>query len=165
MQEELHSACVSCEYNGIELNALKCKVMEITRAHKNNKNNEFLQSTYETGGIILGRVENERLLGVHTSKDLRWNHHTEVSSKKAVQILGFAQRNLKGCTPRVKKMAYLTMVKPILFYGTPAWHPNNTNITNIEKVQSRALKLIHGRSAPIKNQKKIMPVEMELHYH
>jgi hypothetical protein len=124
----------------------------------------YLQPTYEIGGIKLGQVETERLLGVHISKDLRWNHHTEVTRKKAAQILGFAQRNLKGCTPRVKRTAYLTMVKPILFYGTPAWHPNKTNITKIDKVQSRALKFIHGSNASVEKQKKIMPVEMQLRY-
>jgi hypothetical protein len=99
----------------MELNALKCKVMDITRAHKLDRNKKFLQPTYKIGGINLGQVETERLLGVHISKDLQWNHHTEVARKKVAQILGFVQRNLKGCTPRVKRTAYLTMVKPILF--------------------------------------------------
>jgi Reverse transcriptase (RNA-dependent DNA polymerase) len=164
MQDDLNSAGAWCENNGMELNALKCKVMDITRAHNIDKNKEYLQPTYEIGGIKLGQVETERLLGVHISKDLRWNHHTEVTRKKAAQILGFAQRNLKGCTPRVKRTAYLTMVKPILFYGTPAWHPNKTNVTKIDKVQSRALKFIHGSNASIEKQKKIMPVEMQLRY-
>jgi hypothetical protein len=63
-----------------------------------------------------------------------------------------------------KDTAYLTMVKPILFYGTPAWHPNGTNIKKIDRVQQRALKFIHGSNAPIKKQKKIKPVEMQLRY-
>jgi hypothetical protein len=56
-----------------------------------------LQPIYEIGGINLGQVETERLLGVHISKDLRWDHHTLVARKKAAQIMGFAiaQRNLK----------------------------------------------------------------------
>jgi ribonucleases P/MRP protein subunit RPP40 len=70
MQEDLNSAGAWCGNNSMELNALKCKVMEITRAHKINKNEEYLQATYEIGGIILGQVETERLLGIHISKDL-----------------------------------------------------------------------------------------------
>jgi hypothetical protein len=154
-----------CENNGMELNARKWKVMDITHAHKLDEKKEFLLPNYDIGGIKLGCVETERLLGVHISKDLRWNHHTEVARKKAAQILGFAQRNLKGCTPRVKRTAYLTMVKPILFYGTPAWHPNKTNITQIDRVQRRALKFIHGSNEPRTQQKKIMPVEMQLRYN
>jgi hypothetical protein len=34
MQEDLKIAGAWCENNGMELNALKCKVMNITRAHK-----------------------------------------------------------------------------------------------------------------------------------
>jgi hypothetical protein len=51
MQEDLDSAGVWCENNGMELNALKCKVKDITRAHKTDK--EFLLPTYEIGGIQL----------------------------------------------------------------------------------------------------------------
>jgi hypothetical protein len=96
MQEGLKSEGACCEYNGMELNALKCKVMDITRAHKIDKNKEYLQPTYEIGGIILGQVETERLLGVHISKDLRWNHHTEVPRKKATQILGVCTAQSEG---------------------------------------------------------------------
>jgi hypothetical protein len=52
-----------------------------------------------------------------------------------------------------KDSSYLTIVKPILFYGTPAWHPNNTNIKQIHRVQQRALKFIHGSNAPIEKRK------------
>jgi hypothetical protein len=158
MQEDLNSASAWCENNGMELNSLKCKVMDITHGRKTD-----YPADYKISGIKLTLVVTERLLGVHISQDLKWNHHTEVVRKKAAQILGFAQRNLKGCTPRIKRTAYLTMVKPILFYGTPAWCPGKTNIGKIERVQRRALKFIHGSNPPLT--KKIMPVEMQLRYN
>jgi hypothetical protein len=37
-----------------------------------------------------------------------------------LEILELAKRNLKGCTLRVKRTAYLTITKPNLVYGTPA---------------------------------------------
>jgi Reverse transcriptase (RNA-dependent DNA polymerase) len=101
--QDLDSASVWCETNWMELNALKCKVMDITHVRSTR------QTEYEICGQKLGYVETERLLGVYISKDLKWNHHTEVVRKKAAQILGFAQRNLKGCTSRVKRTAYLTV--------------------------------------------------------
>jgi hypothetical protein len=55
-----------CDKNGMELNALKCKVMDITHARKAPE----IPATYEIGGIKLSLVETERLLGVHISKDL-----------------------------------------------------------------------------------------------
>jgi hypothetical protein len=41
MQEELKSAGAWCENNGMELNALKCKVMDVTRVHKMDKNKDL----------------------------------------------------------------------------------------------------------------------------
>jgi hypothetical protein len=70
MQEDINSAGMWCENNDMELNARKCKVMDITRAHKIDENKEFLHPTYEIGGIKLGCVGTERLLGVHITKDL-----------------------------------------------------------------------------------------------
>jgi len=64
----------------------------------------------------------------------RRNHHTEVVRKKAAQILRCAQRNL-------------TMVKSILFYGTPR-----------QKLTARKLKgckFIHGSNQPLATQKKV----------
>ncbi|CAB3386689.1 Hypothetical predicted protein [Cloeon dipterum] len=65
---------------------------------------------YMIGGAVLEYVRTQRLLGVHIARDLRWNHHVDVQRKKAAQTLGFAARNLRGCTQRVKRMAYLTLV-------------------------------------------------------
>jgi hypothetical protein len=56
------------------------------------------------------------------------------------------------------------MVKPILLYGTPAWQPGKTNVNKIERVQRRALKFIHGSNPPV-DQKKLMPVAMQLRYN
>jgi hypothetical protein len=144
----------------MELNASKCKLMDITHART------VRHTTYTISGRQLEYVANERLLGVHLSKDLKWNHHVSVQRKKAAQILGFARRNLKGCTPRVKRTAYLTLVKPILYYASPAWHPESkTNIGQIEKIQSRAMRFIHGNNVPPAAQQKIMPVQMQLQYN
>jgi Reverse transcriptase (RNA-dependent DNA polymerase)/Endonuclease-reverse transcriptase len=159
-QEDLDSVDVWCAVNGMQLNARKCKIMDITHARTVRHN------AYTIGGRQLEYVNTERLLGVHVSKDLKWNYHTDLVRKKSSQILGFARRNLKGCTPRVKRMAYLTLVKPILYYSSPAWHPETkTNIDKMERVQNRALRFIHGSHLPPAAQQKIMPVQMQLLYN
>ncbi|CAB3371821.1 Hypothetical predicted protein [Cloeon dipterum] len=74
----------------MQLNATKCVAMDISRAR--------LPWTpqYTIGGNALDYVCTQRLLGVHISRDLCWNHHMSTSS-------------------RVKRMAYLlTLVKPKL---------------------------------------------------
>jgi len=75
----------------------------------------------------------------------------------------FAKRNLKGCTPRVKRMGYLTMVKQILFYGIPAIHPESKgNIKKFEGVQKRGQRFIYGKHFPPVAEQKQMPVQMQL---
>ncbi|CAB3388747.1 Hypothetical predicted protein [Cloeon dipterum] len=104
---------------------------------------------YTIDGNALDYVCTQRLLGVHNSRDLPWNHHVDVQRKKAARTLGFAARNLRGCTQRVKRMAYLTLVKPKLFFGNPASHPwTNANIVKLASTQNRALHFIHGRHVP-----------------
>jgi hypothetical protein len=160
LQEDLDSVDAWCANNGMTLNALKCKVMDITHARSPHT------PKYTIGGTELKYVETERLLGVHLSKNLKWNYHTDIVRAKSAQVLGFAKRNLKGCTPRVKRMAYLTMVKPILFYGTPAIHPESKgNIQKFERMQKRALRFIYGKHLPPVAEQKLMPVQMQLRYN
>ncbi|CAB3387286.1 Hypothetical predicted protein [Cloeon dipterum] len=78
------------------LNAKKCKVMDITHERV------LLQYEYTLGAE---NMDKERLLGVHITSDLRCHAHTEIVRAKAAS---FAVRNLRGCTPRVKRVAYLT---------------------------------------------------------
>ncbi|CAB3384942.1 Hypothetical predicted protein [Cloeon dipterum] len=105
-------------------------------------------------------------LGVHISRDdLRWSVHTDIVRAKAAQVLGFAARNLRKCTQKVKRVSFLSLVKPILMYGLPAWHPTTQeNMTKLERVQKRALRFIYGRQPPPPQETNIMPVEMHLKY-
>ncbi|CAB3384933.1 Hypothetical predicted protein [Cloeon dipterum] len=96
----------------MQLKDKKCVAMDISRAR------QPWTPQYTIGGVALDYVCTQRLLGVHISRDLHWNHHVDVQRKKAARTLGFAARNLRGCTQRVKSMAYLTLMKPKLFYGT-----------------------------------------------
>ncbi|CAB3388510.1 Hypothetical predicted protein [Cloeon dipterum] len=106
LQEDLALIDIWCVNNGMQLNAKKCVAMDLSRARQPRL------PQYMIGGAVLEYVSTQRLLGVHIARDLRWNHHVDVQRKKAAQTLGFAARNLRGCTQRVKRMAYLTLVKP-----------------------------------------------------
>jgi len=55
------------------------------------------------------------------------------------------------------------MVMPILFYGTPAIHPESKgNIQMFERVQKRGLRFIFGKHLPPVAEQKLMPVQMQL---
>ncbi|CAB3379847.1 Hypothetical predicted protein [Cloeon dipterum] len=160
LQEDLALVDIWCTNNGMQLNAKKCVAMDISRAR------QLWTPQYTIGGVALDYVCTQRLLGVHISRDLRWNHHVDVQRKKAARTLGFAARNLRGCTQRVKRMAYLTLVKPKLFFGTPAWHPwTKANIGKLARTQNRALHFIHGRHVPPLEKQNMLSVPAQLVYN
>ncbi|CAB3387287.1 Hypothetical predicted protein [Cloeon dipterum] len=160
LQEDLALIDIWCVNNGIQLNTKKCVAMDLSRARQ-----PWLPQ-YMIGGAVLEYVSTQRLLGVHIARDLRWNHHVDVQRKKAAQTLGFAARNLRGCTQRVKRMAYLTLVKPKLFYGTPAWHPwKKTNTEKMARTQNKALHFIHGRHVPPPEKQNMLSVPAQLAYN
>jgi len=159
LQADLDDVQIWCDNNGMKLNPKKCTVMNVTRS-QNPKN-----YVYSIGGVELAYVYQQRLLGVHISSDLRWNVHTDIVRSKAAQVLGFASRNLRGCTPRVKRMAYQSLVKPIMTFGLPAWHPTTSeNIKKLDQVQRRALHFIHGKHLPPVAEQQLMPMAMHLVY-
>ncbi|CAB3379750.1 Hypothetical predicted protein [Cloeon dipterum] len=160
LQEDLALIDIWCVNNGMQLNAKKCVAMDLSRARQ-----PWLPQ-YMIGGAVLEYVSTQRLLGVHIARDLRWNHQVDVQRKKAAQTLGFAARNLRGCTQRVKRMAYLTLVKPKLFYGTPAWHPwTKTNTEKMARTQNKALHFIHGRHVPPPEKQNMLSVPAQLAYN
>ncbi|CAB3387969.1 Hypothetical predicted protein [Cloeon dipterum] len=160
LQEDLALIDIWCVNNGMQLNAKKCVAMDLSRARQ-----PWLPQ-YMIGGAVLEYVSTQRLLGVHIARDLHWNHQVDVQRKKAAQTLGFAARNLRGCTQRVKRMAYLTLVKPKLFYGTPAWHPwTKTNTEKMARTQNKALHFIHGRHVPPPEKQNMLSVPAQLAYN
>jgi hypothetical protein len=159
LQAALDDMQIWCDNNGMTLNPKKCKVMDITHA------STPLYFEYTIGGVPLEYVDQQRVLGVHITCDLKWTAHTKIVRGKAAQTLGFAARNLRGCTPRVKRMAYQSLVKPIMTYGLPAWHPDTiSNVAMLDGVQKRALHFIHGRQLPPVSEQKLMPINMHLQY-
>jgi hypothetical protein len=62
-------------------------------------------------------------------------------------------------------MAYESLVKPLMTYGLPAWHPTTQeNINKLERVQRRALHFIYGRQLPPVADQKVLPMAMHLVY-
>ena len=85
-------------------------------------------------------------LGVTISNDLKWNRHISNICSKANKTLGFLRRNLRISNPKVKRMAYQAMVRPILEYSSPVWDPFTADLVDtLEKVQRRATRWICNR--------------------
>jgi hypothetical protein len=156
LQGDLVTLCAWCKNNGMELNLDKCKSMDITYAAP-------LHHPYTIDGNVLPYCESERLLGVIITPGLKWNDHVAAVRAKAARTLGFVSRTLRGCSSRVKRAAYLAMVRPLLLYGTPAWHPTTQeNLLKLERIQRKGLRFIYGASPPTPAVSKILPLASHL---
>ena len=104
------------------------------------KNLNFL---YTLCQHTLELVPDNPYLGVQISSDLKWSKHINKISNKASSVLGFLRRNLKHCPKECKKIAYTSLVRSILEYGSIVWDPFlQKGIDASEKVQRRAPRFI-----------------------
>ena len=101
------------------------------------------------GGATVDRVTTFKLLGVHVSNDLRWQHHVDAISSKAASRLWFL-RQLKRSSASIEDLLcfYKTVVRPVLEYACPVWHSSLTSgqTKALESLQKRAMRIIfsHG---------------------
>ena len=80
-----------------------------------------------------------KYLGVDISGSLTWNSHIDRIASTPNRTLGLVRRNIKTKTSKVRKMAYNTLVRPLLEYASAVWDPHNKGqISQIEQVQRRA---------------------------
>jgi len=97
----------------------------------------------------------------------RWTQEScRPTGKLPAQNLGFVSRNLHGCSLRVRRIAYLSLVQPIMTFGLPAWHPTiaeNTQKTRAHAQESAEVHL-YGRRLQLLRQQNIMPVEMHFQH-
>ena len=65
--------------------------------------------------------------------------------QKANSALGFLRRNLKNCPHECRKLAYITLVRSTLEYGSSVWDPHlQTDIDSLEKIQRQAARFIQN---------------------
>jgi hypothetical protein len=105
------------------------------------------------------------LLGVYISFNLSWNTHVEFIRAKSAKLLGFVNRNLKGCSPNVLSQVYLALIRPIIMHGTPSWHPTTiSNVVKLQRIQNRASRCIFGKKFSHELDKKILSVDSILKF-
>ena len=103
----------------IELNPSKRQVVRVTSSRTPFK------TEYKLHGQVLMAVISTRYLVVDISNNLSWNTHVDRIALSANMSLGFVKRNLKTKSPKVRKMAYQTLVRlhapgvTLQLYGTP----------------------------------------------
>lgn len=84
-----------------------------------------------------------KYLGVHFQSDLTWHYHIDVILASANRSLGLIKHSLKNAPPYIRKLAYLTLVRPKIEYASAIWDPVQAYlIQNIESLQNRAVRFI-----------------------
>jgi len=100
----------------------------------------FFPSENEENLTIISTVTEERDLGIVIDGDLKFTSRVDKIVKKANKELGTIKHTIISSTIR---LLYITLVRPILDYGSTIWNPHLTkNICKLEAVQRRAINLI-----------------------
>ena len=119
---------------GMRFNSKKCYILSI------QQNSQFF---YTLNGDILKQVEENPYLGILLSEDMRWHKHILNVTKKASSTLRFLRRILRTCPIDCRQTAYISLVRPIMEYGTTVWNPYlKKDINYLECVQHHAARFI-----------------------
>jgi hypothetical protein len=89
--------------------------------HKKETSNP---SQYYLHGVQLESVTSAKNLDMDISENLSWDSHINRTSQKANQTLGFLSRNIMVKSQSIKSIAYQTLVRPQLVYGSEVWSPH-----------------------------------------
>lgn len=134
LQTDLDNFSTWCKVNLMELNILKCKQMSFFRSGR-------MQIPYFLNEVQLESVESFLDLGILLDRRLNFRLHISMTINKAYGALGFMKRWSKEFSdPSVTKRLYVSLVRPILEYGSVIWDPCYTiHINMVESVQKQFL--------------------------
>lgn len=117
LQMDLDSLYEWCNVNLMELNLNKCKVMRFARSN-------HIIANYVIGDHQLDLVESFLDLGILLDPKLNFIDHITFAINKARATLGFIKRWSKEFNdPYIGKALYMSLVRPILEYGSIIWDP------------------------------------------
>lgn len=143
LQDDLYLIQLWCETWQMPLNLKKCSLLSFQRRRLSSPRHYTIFSTPLTA------CDTYKYLGVHLMADLTWNNHIDTILSNANQALGFIRRTLKSAPPHLKRLAYLTLVRPKLEYASSIWDPHLKFLTNsIESIQNRAARFITNNFLP-----------------
>ncbi|XP_028161440.1 uncharacterized protein LOC114353581 [Ostrinia furnacalis] len=139
MQRALNTLEEWCDKNHLSVNPGKTNAIAFTKM----RNTTGLGHLYLYGKQITWTNE-VKYLGVILDKELTWRKHQDTVIAKAMRVLGMcrgAYGKTWGLSPRVMRWIYITMVRPIILYGSIVWWPRirlQTCRTALGKLQRTA---------------------------
>jgi len=121
------------------LNTSKCVILTCSRLLSPSA------SVYTIDDHSLMRVTEHLYLGILFDSKMSFSPHINSITSKATRMLNFVKRNLYRCSRDTKCMAYTSLVRPLLEYGSAVWDPYLQKDTwNIEMVQRRAARWVES---------------------
>lgn len=139
LQTDLEEVTTWCSSWLMSLNASKTKLMSFTN------HSTRLPTTYLLNNTSIELTSTYKYLGVHLQSDLTWHYHINTVLASANRAFGLLKRNLKHAPSHLKKLAYITLIRPKIEYASAIWDPDQTYIiNNIESLQNRAARFIYS---------------------
>ena len=117
----------------MELNTSKCVVLTCSRSTSSSTFN------YTIINQCLQCVTQHPYLGILFDSKMSLSQHINQIISKPTRMLNFVKRSLYRCCAETKCLAYISIVRPLLEYGSAVWDPYlQKDIQSIEMVQQCA---------------------------
>lgn len=137
LQHDLQIVSNWCEAWQMKLNSSKCKIMTFSRKTSNHS------FSYHINTILVSQASAYKYLGVNLTSNLSWTSHITSICANASKSLGYIRRNLRNCPSDIRKLAFLTFVRPQLEFASPIWSPYHEYLIRmLEAIQNRASRFI-----------------------
>ena len=121
----------------MELNISKCVVLTCNRLTSSSTFN------YTIRNYFLQRVTQHPYLGILLDSKMSFTPHINQVISKATRMLNFVKRNLYRCCAETKCLAYTSIVRPLLEYGSAVWDSYlQKEIQSIEILQRRTARWV-----------------------
>ena len=100
---------------GMEFNTDKCQIVGF------NRQDSVVNCTYFLNGKPLEQVSSFKYLVINVSNNFDWDVPIDSETEKASQRLGMIKHVLFAAPRKVKRVAYLTLCRPILENASEVW--------------------------------------------
>lgn len=143
LQRDINNLATWSDKWQLHFNSDKCSVVSVGRKTHHTKYTS--DDPYIFNGHPLRSSAGEKDLGIQVDEHLTFVNHVHLTAKKANKILGMIKANFTSISMESIKPLYVSLVRPLLEYGTSIWAPHHKYlIEEIEAVQHRATKLVNN---------------------
>jgi len=124
----------------MSLNYDKCEIMHI---YSGKAKEDF---DFKLGGVSLKYTDSYKYLGVYIHRNEKWDKHIHETCNKGRRTLFVVKKVLRKSRPTVNKIAYYSLVRPILEYASSVWDPSHVGlIHNLEMIQRNAARFCSNK--------------------